>query len=81
MADCDRNADVLVIATPWEEFRSLEPRHFSGPASATVIDCWRMLPQDVFASETRYITLGTGSRPAARMPALVGAATPAGKRG
>jgi UDPglucose 6-dehydrogenase len=80
MADCARNADVLVIATPWEEFRSLEPRHFSGSASATVIDCWRMLPQDVFASETRYITLGTGSRPAARMPALVGAAAPGGKR-
>jgi UDPglucose 6-dehydrogenase len=80
MIDCTRNAGVLVIATPWPEFRNLQPRHFNGSSSVTVVDCWRMLPAELFSSETRYITLGTGAQPAARMPALVGAAAPGGAK-
>jgi UDPglucose 6-dehydrogenase len=82
MMDCAGAADVLVIATPWSEFRNLKPRHLIGSSGrATVVDCWRMLPRELFAAETRYVTLGTGEQPAARIPALVGAAAPGRAKG
>jgi UDPglucose 6-dehydrogenase len=82
MIDCARGADVLVIATPWSEFRNLQPGHLNGASGrATVIDCWRMLPRELFAAETRYITLGTGDQPSASMSALVGAAAPGRAKG
>jgi UDPglucose 6-dehydrogenase len=80
MQACARSADVLVIATPWAEFCGLQPRHLNargGPV--TLIDCWRLLPREQFASEAHYVTLGTGG--AAVMPALVEAAVPARAKG
>jgi predicted dinucleotide-binding enzyme len=82
MLDCASGADVLVIATPWAEFRNLLPGHLNGASGrATVIDCWRMLPRELFAAVTRYITLGTGEQPSASMSALVGAAAPGRAKG
>jgi UDPglucose 6-dehydrogenase len=62
MEECAGAAAVLTVATAWNEFRSLRPSHL--PTDATVIDCWRILPQDLFAS---YETCGRGYR--SRMPA------------
>jgi UDPglucose 6-dehydrogenase len=64
MIDCARSADVLVLATPWEEFRQLDPASIK--AGATVIDCWRLLPSERFATRARHVVLGKGpslSRP------------------
>jgi UDPglucose 6-dehydrogenase len=75
MQACAGRADVLIIATPWAEFRSLEPRHLNGSAGrVTLIDCWRLLPAALFATETNYLTLGTGAKPGARMPLVSAAA-------
>jgi UDPglucose 6-dehydrogenase len=57
-------ADVVVIATPWQEFASIpaavwareEPRR-------VVIDCWRLLPADLDAQGTRYVALGAALPP------------------
>jgi predicted dinucleotide-binding enzyme len=57
--ECVRESDVVVVATPWKQFRELgadvvtregEPR--------VVIDCWRVLP--ALASVATYIALGEG---------------------
>jgi UDPglucose 6-dehydrogenase len=66
MEECAGAAAVLTVATAWIEFRSLRPSHLL--TGATVIDCWRILPQDQFAS---YETCGRGYRnrmPAAAVP-------------
>jgi UDPglucose 6-dehydrogenase len=62
MEECAGAAGVLTVATAWNEFRSLRPSHLL--ADATVIDCWRILPQELFAS---YETCGRGYK--SQMPA------------
>lgn len=57
--DCAGAADVLVVATPWEEFRELDPSALR--PGVTVLDCWRLLPAARFASRTKYLVLGQGS--------------------
>lgn len=60
-ADCARQADVLVVTTPWEEFRNLgaaDLNHSGG--HPTVIDCWRVLDPARFGDRVEFVTLGTG---------------------
>jgi UDPglucose 6-dehydrogenase len=59
--ECTRESDVVVITTPWEEFRSLSPRdlnHTNG--GPTIVDCWRILPRDQFEPCAEYIAVGIG---------------------
>jgi UDPglucose 6-dehydrogenase len=56
--ECAAAADVLVVATPWEEFRGLNPARLR--SGATVLDCWRILPDASFAS-VRRVVLGKGA--------------------
>jgi UDPglucose 6-dehydrogenase len=58
MDDCAKAADVLVVATPCEEFRTLDPSSLR--SGATVLDCWRLLPARQFAGRQGYILLGKG---------------------
>ncbi|HXG32746.1 MAG TPA: nucleotide sugar dehydrogenase [Bryobacteraceae bacterium] len=65
MAECARGADVLVIATPWEEFRGLGPEHLNcGTRQPVVLDCWRLLPPERFDGHALWVTLGRGPRAA-----------------
>jgi UDPglucose 6-dehydrogenase len=62
-SDLIEHADVIVVTTPWEEFRCLDA-HFSRPgAPRIVIDCWRMF-QDNPIEGVEYIPLGMGRRAA-----------------
>jgi UDPglucose 6-dehydrogenase len=62
MEACASVADVLVVATPWEEFRSLKPGHLKQPSSRrVVVDCWRILPAEEFGSTAVLVRLGVGS--------------------
>ncbi len=56
--ECARGADVLVVATPWEEYKSLAPSVLR--SGVAVIDCWRLLPAEPFAARGRYLVLGKG---------------------
>jgi len=61
-ADCARAADLLVITTPWPEFRDLSPdclKRDGGPV--TVIDLWRLLPVAAFATVARFVYTGRGA--------------------
>ncbi|MGA7935165.1 MAG: nucleotide sugar dehydrogenase [Kovacikia sp.] len=61
--DCVHQADAIVITTPCKEFKALEPTDFSSEVPAqpkVVLDCWRVLNRDRFASVCEYIALGVG---------------------
>jgi UDPglucose 6-dehydrogenase len=60
-ADCARQADVLVITTAWPEFKRLTPADLkAGERRPAIVDCWRVLPADLFANLTDYVRLGYG---------------------
>ena len=47
-AACVRAASLVVVMTPWPEFRDLDEDAFARPGKRlTVIDCWRVLPSAV----------------------------------
>jgi UDPglucose 6-dehydrogenase len=60
-AECARQADVLIITTPWAEFRELDADAFNHSARRlTVIDCWRMLDRAQVEPHAQYVALGIG---------------------
>ncbi len=62
MQECVAESDVIVIATPWDEFRAF-PSKDNDPKTKIVIDCWRMLKADIFHNHSvQYVPLGMGSK-------------------
>ncbi len=53
--DAARAADVIVITTPWAEFKTLDVAAISGK---TVIDPWRVLGSDAAAAAKRHVVPG-----------------------
>ncbi len=53
------DADVVVIATPWDEFRDLDAGDLASGRSVTLIDGWRIVDRERF-SGIRYIAPGLG---------------------
>ncbi len=63
MKECARRADVLVIATQWEEFKRLSPDDLNNAnGRPTIVDCWRILPRSEFERKANYVTLGRGPK-------------------
>lgn len=65
MEACAGLADVLVIATPWNEFKALGPAHVksAGGRRPVIMDWWRLLQPSAFAAVADYIACGQGSSP------------------
>jgi UDPglucose 6-dehydrogenase len=59
--ECVQEADVLAITTPWAEFQELPLAAFQNKG-LTVVDCWRVLPEQVAGAIQRYIVLGKGGK-------------------
>jgi UDPglucose 6-dehydrogenase len=59
--DCIAQSRALVITTPWAEFSDLTLEAFRN--TATVLDCWRVLPAKVADGIPGYRTLGKGIEP------------------
>jgi len=59
LTDCVRGASILVITTPWAEFRNLKltPQN---PHKPVLIDCWRILDPIKYQEVANYQTLGKG---------------------
>jgi UDPglucose 6-dehydrogenase len=53
-----RLADVIVLATAWQEFAALEPSVFDREPTRVVIDCWRQLPREEFEPFVQLVQLG-----------------------
>ncbi len=59
--ECVQQADVVVIAVPWPEFKEIQPAHLArNPGHPVVLDCWRMLDGEQFAKVADYVTIGLG---------------------
>jgi UDPglucose 6-dehydrogenase len=59
--ECIRSADVIVLVTPWPEFRQLTPERFAGRARRPVIvDCWRMWRNSGLEEVADYVLIGSG---------------------
>ena len=56
---CVQQSDVVVIATPWDEFKHVnaESSAYNGTPKV-VIDCWRVLDQEALPSTVEYMPLG-----------------------
>ena len=63
-SDCVAQADVVVIATAWDEFRRMEPAQFSrnGSRCRVIIDCWRLFDARRFDRSIEYVALGRSQR-------------------
>jgi UDPglucose 6-dehydrogenase len=59
--ECIAASDVVVLATPWQEFRELPTEEWAGQkAPRVVIDCWRVLNHLEGVEGVRYVRLGFG---------------------
>ena len=56
--ECARAADVVVVMTPWDEFRALGEADWK--PGATLIDCWRLYAAHPPAIVAEYIAIGCG---------------------
>jgi UDPglucose 6-dehydrogenase len=68
--DCIAQSAIVVLATPWQEFRDLPLSAWMQPfrtgpsfhgAQRVVIDCWRALPHLEGSQTVQYIRLGFGA--------------------
>lgn len=67
MAECVAGADTVVIATPWDEFKRLDPASLKGgDARPVIFDWWRLLEPADFESVAEYVACGQGSARSAR---------------
>jgi UDPglucose 6-dehydrogenase len=79
--DCIAQSSVVVLATPWQEFRDIPVSVWiqpplSAPSFRTsprvVIDCWRVLEHLEGSQSIRYVRLGSGTA-SARSAAMTSA--------
>ena len=62
--ECVRQADVVAITTPWDEFRALSPKDLNySNGRPVLVDCWRILSPERFEGVADYVALGVGPRP------------------
>ncbi len=61
MQEVVRQADVIVITTPWPQFKEIKAADLAQNSLRPVIlDCWRILDATEFAPVADYVTLGVG---------------------
>jgi UDPglucose 6-dehydrogenase len=59
--ECIAQSDVVVLATPWQEFREVPAEQWTRHSSPrAVIDCWRVLNHLDGVDGVRYVRLGYG---------------------
>ena len=56
--ECVRESDVVVIATPWEEFKQLQMPSLAHNPRRVVVDCWRLLDAQRVRQVADYMTVG-----------------------
>lgn len=61
LEDCLEDADVLVLTTPWDEFKSLTPERLARPGRPRILlDCWRLLDSSAMRGAVEYHAPGLG---------------------
>lgn len=63
LQQCVRQADVIVITTPWPEFKGIQFDDLNEELKhRVVLDCWRILDEKQLNGKVEYVTLGSGLR-------------------
>lgn len=61
--ECLKDADLCLLTTPWDEFKSLTPEDFrQNMKHPVLLDCWRFLRQPAFIEKLDYLAVGLNSR-------------------
>jgi len=61
VTECITDADVIVIATPCDEFRQIPVDELARQSTPRIlIDCWRILDPKRYARVAEYVPLGIG---------------------
>ena len=60
-ADCVRRSALVVVMTPWPEFRSIPSEAFKRTPRLTIIDCWRLFAREEISGIADLIYLGQGA--------------------
>jgi UDPglucose 6-dehydrogenase len=72
--ECIDHSDVVVLATPWQEFREIPAERWARHSrDRSVIDCWRALSHLEGVTGIRYVRLGFGPETQRAMEAPSGA--------
>jgi len=59
MEDAVKQADFVLMMTPWDEYKKLSPEHFRGRTRRPIIlDCWRLLSAEAFKNVADIMVLG-----------------------
>jgi len=61
--ECIDRSHLVLVTTPWDEFKRLEPRRFAHNPRRVVFDCWRILPAEEVGRVADYVTIGKGAAP------------------
>ena len=57
--DCLQDADLCILATPWNEFKKLKPEDFtSNMKKPVLLDCWRIFEHSEFSHKMKYHVIG-----------------------
>ena len=59
--DCVRRSALVVVMTPWPEFRSIPLDAFVRVERLTVIDCWRLFAREEVGAVADLVYLGQGA--------------------
>ena len=59
VADCLKDAELCILATPWDEFRNLKTKDFTANMKEPVLlDCWRTLRHLESGNNLEYLAVG-----------------------
>ena len=61
--ECLQNTDFCIIATPWPEFKLLQPQDFkTAMKQSRLMDCWKIYDRSVYSQELDFYTIGFNKR-------------------
>jgi len=61
--ECLTDAQLCILATPWEEFKKLKPEDFTTRMKKPVLlDCWWLYNRSEFSKKLEYMAIGLGPR-------------------
>lgn len=59
LKECCQKASVILIATPWEEFKNINPEDLKREGEKpALIDCWRILDSEKYKGVVKYLAIG-----------------------
>jgi len=62
VAECLKDSEFCLLATPWDEFKSLKPEDFTADMKQPLLlDCWRIYDRSEFSQKMEYLAIGLNS--------------------